>query len=364
MMLPPRPALGCIALSLMLGIALVVVIALSMPAPPAAQSPTLDAPVARLRADGGAALYALRADAARAGWTFEAHQRAAALYDSLGDPHAAAAHREAALALRPGDRETVRALAVYAVRAEDWARAVEALDGYLAVAPDDAWANAWLGMLRAPYQPAAALVALDAALARGGGIADFERALLESVRDTLAALPPGDLSAALRVGITLVEQRQWPLAERAFRLAAALGGSDAEALAYLGLARAMQGKPGEAALTRALQLDGLNPQVLFLAALYAQALGDGEAAIRALLEAAALSPDDPAISAALGRALAVNGLVTDAEIWLTYAVEQSGDDPQYAAMLAEFEGEYAGLLDVAGALVATPDLAPTAPGPR
>lgn len=299
-------------------------------------------------------LYHLRADAARMGWTFETHHRAAEFYIALGDPGTAAAHWEAALAERPDDPGTLRQLAAHAIKAETWSRAVDLLETYIPYAPDDGWANTWLGVLYAPYNSTVALTALEKALTSSALPSGFDHETLVALRDTLAALPPGDLSGPLNVGIVLADHDQWSLAERAFRVAVAVGGGEAEALAYQGLALVMEGKSGAAQVRRALELGVDDAKVLYVAALYAQALNDGTGSIGALMAAATLHPDDPAMSAMIGQAFLINGLYTEAEQWLRYAVEQSGDDPAYVTMLEDFTQQYGPMLDAAMRIVSPP----------
>lgn len=297
-------------------------------------------------------LYHLRADAARVGWTFETHNRAAEFYVALGDPQTAAAHWEAALAERPDDPATLRQLAAYALTAERWDTAVDRLEAYIPYAPDDAWANTWLGVLYAPYNSTVAISALEKALNADSLPSGFDAETLTALRDILAALPSGDLSGPLQVGVVLIDHELWSLAERAFRVAVAVGEGEAEALAYQGLARTMQGKSGAAQIKRALALGADDAKVLYVAALYAQALNDGTGTLDALMTAATLHPDDPAFSALIGQAFLINGLYSEADVWLRYAVEQSGNDPNYVTMLEAFRLDYAPRLDAVEQLLA------------
>jgi tetratricopeptide (TPR) repeat protein len=303
-------------------------------------------------------LYRLRAETARTGWTFDAHRRAADFYVALGDPQTAAAHWEAALLERPEDAPTLRLLADYALAAEQWGQAVDLLEVYIRQVPGDTWGNTWLGVLYAPYNSIVAISWLENALRAESLPTGFDRETLQLLLDTLKALPPGDLSGALQVGIVLAEHDQWALAERAFRVAVAVGGGEAESLAYQGLARTMQGKPGAAYIKRALELGSDDAKVLYVVALYAQVINDGTATIDALMSAASLNPNDPALSAAIGQAFLINGLYNEAGEWLEYAVVQSNNDPKYVTMLEAFNLEYGPLFEAAAEALAAPTATP------
>lgn len=277
-------------------------------------------------------LYFLEYTALTSGWTSEALASAAQSYRLIDDLTLAAVHYERALLLDPqwtGRADAMRSLAEIYLEQGDWARAYDVLQSLSAAAPSN-WVFFQLALIAAPVDPEAALAFLERT-------ADpVYQSLLSDLR---AALTEGALSP-LRVGVLLLNRDLLPHAEHAFAIAAE-SASDSEtialALAYGALARDRQGKPSGEWMARAVALNPTDFMVRYLQGLHLRHIGDDRGSLNALIAAAALNPQEPALFAELGTAYRLVGDMTSAERWLREAVRLSDDDPRFVEMLMDFQ---------------------------
>ncbi len=290
------------------------------------------------------ALYHVEALAARAGWTPDLHKQAGDLWHTLGDTDQALFHWQQAAA-ETGDPVLLRTLAEGYMAARRWGAAADSLQQLVAQQPENTWANFHLGMLRAPYDRAqaephlrqAALDPLYNEPARAVRVALIEN------RDLFTFDP---VQQPMLVGLTMIEQSLWDYAALAFEEADALSRSLAgqpfpEALAYLSLAQDRQGSDGSDAIFAAVQLSPNDPQIRFLLGLHRRHTGDYGGSLNAMIQAASLAPESPALYAELGTAYRLIGELDEAERWFQTAVDLSGNDPEFERLLALFYAEEA-----------------------
>lgn len=269
------------------------------------------------------ALYRIESEAAREGWTPEHHVQAGDLRRELGDLTGAVAHWEAA-----GGQ--VDRLAMAYLTLQRWPEAVLALMQQAERDPDSAWLNYQLGIILAGVNPMAAEPYLRAVLRTP----DYAPVAVELL-DAIQAEP----LVNMRVGMVLAAHHLWPQAELAFTQAAALDYPYPEAMAYVALARRVQGKPAETWMVQALALGADVPQVYYLYGLHLRANGLYEESLDALRVAVRLDPQNPAYYAEMGTAYRLLFDYTQAEYWLRVALAVSDEDPVFQTMLASFYAE-------------------------
>ena len=249
------------------------------------------------------ALYQLDSQAASGGWTSDRLRLAGDLWRSMGDLSRAVAYWEAAAP----DAALLRDRAQAYLDLQRWSDADDALDHLLKILPQDStdrpWAQFQLGLIRAAYNPAQAL--------------DLLRAAEPTYGAQVTNLLPPLMGAAdsTQVGIVLAKNDLWSYAELAFSQSA-----DPLAFAYRGLARDMQGKDGAQQIATAVALAPQNSQVRFLQGLHLRLAYDYPGSLRAIVQAVALDPENPALYAELGKANQLIGDLTTAEHWLKFAV--------------------------------------------
>ena len=327
---------------------------LSACAPAAEILPTPSASIDEVQRRGQPlqALYLLEAQASAVGWTPALARQAGDLWQAAGDPARALDFWQLAGSGASNDVVLARRLAQGAIELHRWTEAADALDHLLALAPDDAWAQLQLGLIRAAFDADAATTHLRAAMAEPG-YQPLALALINALRDG-AELPDG-----MAAGLMLAKLEQWPFAELAFRHAAAVAAPYPQALAYAALARDRQGKPADAWIDDAVSLAPDDALVRYLHGLHLRASGDNLASLEALALAVALDPENPAYHAELGSAYRLLGDLAQAEYWLDSAVRVSNDDPRFAELLALFYADEAdhlteegvdALAEMAGAL--------------
>ncbi len=135
-------------------------------------------------------------------------------------------------------------------------------------------------------------------------------------------------------GLGLVEE--WGLAARAFRSAAALDPSNAEAWAWLGEVEGQLGQDGKADLDRAAALAPIEPLIHEMLGLYWRRDGDLSQALKEYTQAAQLEPANPAWQAALGDLFTQSGdLVSALNAYVT-AANLATNDPTYLRLLSTF----------------------------
>jgi tetratricopeptide (TPR) repeat protein len=269
-------------------------------------------------------LYQLEAQAARDGWTPERLREAGDLWREAGDLTRAVAYWEAVTPDAPLLRDRAQAY----IELGRWANAADALDQLLIFLPpnhsDRPWAQFQLGLIRASYDPAAAMELLRAAEPTYGA----------SVTNLLPLL--AGLREPTQVGVALAKVDQWAYAELAFSMSA-----EPLAAAYRGLARDMQGKDGKRWIEVALALAPENPQVRFLQGLHLRLTYDYAGSLQAMIQAVALDSENPALYAELGRAYQLSGDLLTAERWLQFAVSLNA---QFQPVLDSFYNDEANTL--------------------
>ncbi|PJF27923.1 MAG: hypothetical protein CUN53_02260, partial [Phototrophicales bacterium] len=266
------------------------------------------------------------------GWTADSLAAAAQSYRLIGDLTQASIHYERALSLDlewVGRASAMQSLAEIYLERADWARAFDILQSLSAAAPSP-WGFFQLGLIAAPVDPTAGLRYLQQA-----DDSVYLR-LLAELRPVLT----GDQVSPLRIGVILLNHDLLPYAEHAFTIAAETAidsETTALAFAYGALARDRQGKPGGDWIARAVALSPNNFMVRYLQGLHLRHIGDERASLNALIAAAALNPQDPALFAELGTAYRLVGDMTSAERWLREAVRLSNNDPRFVALLTDFQ---------------------------
>jgi len=281
------------------------------------------------------ALYQIEALSAQTGWTHELQRQTGDLWREVGDLARAVPYWQAASNALPDDTELVRQLAEAYITLQRWPDAADALDRLLALTPDDTWARYQLGLIRAPFDPHTAATQLQL-VAESPVFGDQARTVLVVVLDN-----PDDVLISMRVGVAFADLELWPYAELAFRHAADIGQPFPEALAYVGLARDLQGKDGSTWIEQALALAPQNPQVLYLDGLHLRAEESYQHSLDRLIQAASLEPENPAFLAELGTAYRLLNDLPSAEYWLKTAAAISGGEPRFQELLAKFYADEA-----------------------
>ncbi len=248
----------------------------------------------------------------------------------------------------------------------DWAAAGAALEGLLALRPDDAASRYRLALLLAAEDPGAARAPLEQAAALDPALEAPAQALLQSLR--VAGRCPDPACALVESGRGLAGLEEWSLAARAFERAASLRPDYAEAWAFLG--EALQHLPApaasqrEAALTaliKALELDPDSVSTYLLLSLYWQRQGHYGRGLDYARQAAELDPLSPAAVSESGACLARTGDLPAALEAYRRAAALAPRDPAYLRLLAAFTLEYdhqvreAGLPAARRAVLLNPD---------
>jgi tetratricopeptide (TPR) repeat protein len=272
------------------------------------------------------AAYRNAAGAQAAGWDAERLRVSGDLWREAGYLTEAAADWEAALLLDPQNVGLARDLALVYLERERWHQALSALDRLLALTPEDTWARLQRGLIHTARNSEAALADLRAAAAEPA-YAALTGALIAAVTDAAEAD-----DGAVRVGLALADADLWPQAELAFERAWS-DTTSARVAAYLGWSRDRQVKDGSAMIARAAATAPQDAQVRYLQALHLRHVGDFAASLRAMIQAVALDANSPLLYAELGAAYQLTGDVISAEHWLARAVEFSGGDPRFQALL-------------------------------
>lgn len=267
-------------------------------------------------------------------------------YLALGNEEAALAHWSA-VALVSDDLALWRELAARFQQRGDWSAARQALESILRLSPQDPAAHYALGVLLAPYHARQAYEHLTFAV-DDPQFGEGARAL----RSAIAAAQSGSPAyQSAQVGIALASLEYWPQAEQAFSMAVALNSGYAETWAYLGLARAQQGKEALTAFERALALAPDDPLVVYLHGLMWRAGGDYVRSRLELAEAQRLAPQNPAFAAELGTAYRLEGNYSLAEYWLQMATALAPGELEFLKLLALFYADEGFNLDGSGLAV-------------
>lgn len=157
---------------------------------------------------------------------------------------------------------------------------------------------------------------------------------------------------AARTGQLLAVQGDWALAGAAWTRAVDLEPEFPQAQAYLGMAMGKTGADGLPPLLLASAEAPDDPVIRALLGQYLLSIGDPAAAERQLDYAHRLDPENPAIAANFGAALAQNGRLDEAASAYLQAAAQDPQDPAFWLLLAEFALRYDYQVDSIGLVAA------------
>jgi tetratricopeptide (TPR) repeat protein len=281
-----------------------------------------------------AAVGHLKAAAALDGWTAARRIALGDAYTGLGDTTSAVDQWEQALADQPGDDALLARLANSYEALGRYPDALRVLRDLVGLRPGDSAARYRLALVSAAAEPESAMSALSLA----GDLAPELKPALQPIIDSVqTGAEAGDRAYTFGlVGYSLIQLKEWGLAEFALTTAVTLNPSYADAHAYLGLAQDMGGKDGQSAYETAVALAPESAMAQYLLGLHWRRQGDSQAALPYLKAAEALDSKNPALAAELGGAYAALGDLTAAEAWLTQAVSLDSQNAEFWLLLARF----------------------------
>ncbi len=227
------------------------------------------------------------------------------LYWKQNEPSLALARWQEALNHLGPSAQIYTRLALAYRHLENWSGEQEALQRWIELKGDDAYAHYRLGLLLLSEDPdrAAAELALAALL---------DRRLEPAVVSLSAALSaarsierPSERHLLLARALGAV--KEWKLALRLFERAVQEDPQNGEALAWLAEARQQMGQPLQDELDRAKRLAPRSPTVHLLRGLHALRNGQNAQAVIEFRQASELQPHEAAIWIALGEAYAQLG---------------------------------------------------------
>ncbi len=271
--------------------------------------------------------YRVRWEATQTGWTPERHIQAGNLLSQMGDLRGAAIHWGAA---NPTDEATLQRLSNAYIALQQWRSATDSLRALLTITPDSAFAHYYLGLILAPSDPIQAAQHLDRVNQPPSFAQTAALVLVEITQN------PADPALGVRVGRALLLQNEHALAERAFRHASDWNMTDALSLAYIGLARELQGMDGQAWIDSALAQAPDSGGVHYVHGLYLRESGADDLSRDAFAQAVQLNPQEPAYYAELGTTYQRLGDLSTAAYWLNYAVQIAESAGPYVRRLARF----------------------------
>jgi tetratricopeptide (TPR) repeat protein len=284
------------------------------------------------------AVERLQSAAALDGWTPARRVALGDAYLGLGDRASALAQWELALEDLPEDDGLLARLANSYEAEGRYADAIATLNALARVRVGDPAVPYRLALLTAVTAPADALARLTRVADLSPDLAPQAQAIRRAIEAGLAA---GDEAYTFgRVGLALIQFKEWGLAELALRRAAALNPEYADAQAYLGFALDMQGQDGRAAYEAALNLAPDSPLPKYFLGLYWRRHGEAGTALNFLQEAQALDPENPALAAEVGETYAVLRDLPNAEVWFTEAVRLAPENADFWLLLARFYVEH------------------------
>jgi tetratricopeptide (TPR) repeat protein len=248
----------------------------------------------------------------------------------LGDWASAVGEWLRALALAPEDPRAYVALGRASIALAQFDRAENYLSQALQLQPspqDSATARALLGRLWIGKRPDLA-----------------EEAFREAGDDDMLAVlyavdaEPSPARQALLLGIAFLQRNELTLARHHFERAVSLAPGDAEPLAYLAHTLDQQGETVAARdlLERALELNGDSTLAHYFLGTHHRLVGNSEDAQAALWQALLDDPDNAALRAEMGGALADQGDYLAAEEWYLGAVSSAPEEVDFHFMLVHF----------------------------
>jgi len=286
-------------------------------------------PIARNRAQERLhqAVYHIQSQAQQSGWTDDLNLMAGDIYAQMGDIPRMVAYWERANLVDDG---RLSLLADGYIQLADWAGAVDTLQRFMVINPQNDWARWHLSAILAPTDNLRAQTLLFALPPDSDYSIFAERILPILATDA----PPHD--KALQVGLVLAYSDQWHLAEIAFRQVALLTPNSGMGLAYVGLARYMQGKTADNWLAQAVQIEPENDQIQYVYGIYLRGMGQLNASLQAFGNAINQMPSNPAYYVELGMTYHALNDTAQAEYWLQFATEISGGSQAIQDILDNF----------------------------
>ncbi len=226
----------------------------------------------------------------------------------------------------------LRMLAQAHMAEHQWGDARLVWQELLSLAPDDAEAHFYVGLLLMPDSAEQARhhlieAAADAAYADPATQMLRTLDLYESASAT---------NAYTRLGITLVTLEEWPLAERMLDRALDKNAINPLALAYLGYTRDRQGGDGLEDIERALAMSPNDPMIHYVLGLHWRHHDRADAALESFRRAYWLSPDNPALAVEVAISLQAIGDLPGAEQWYWVAVQLAPEEMRWQTVLGEF----------------------------
>lgn len=266
-------------------------------------------------------------------------------YQQLDDhPAAQSAWRAALNQGAPAQEVFNRLLTIHRAEA-DYAAIIADLQALTALNPADGELRYLLGLYLATQDPEAAMAHLAQAAEINRNLKPKAEALLGAI--TSARRAEDVAYTFLEVGRALAALGEWELAEEAFLQAAEQRPDYADAWAYLGEARQQNLAKGEALaeqglaeLDRALSLDSRSLAANTFMALYWQRRAEYAKALEVMQAITRIYPDNSALQAELGRALALTGDLSGALQAYQRAATLAPRDPDYWRLLADFSARH------------------------
>ena len=230
---------------------------------------------------------------------------------------------------------------------QDWDAAAALLSELAQLNADDAAARYRLGLVLALSDPPQALTHLDEA-AQLEHVLGNQIAPVKSLLANQSSYDPAFFKGQL--GILYVELEEWSLAEAAFAQAIAFNPAYGEAMAYLGYARAQQGRVQEAlpALQQAAAISPESPAVHYLTGLYWKQRQSWLEARAAFERAYDIDITNPGLAVEIANTHRAENTALWAEIWLLEALRLAEDDERILIALAQFYVDDEYLVETAG----------------
>ncbi len=227
------------------------------------------------------------------------------LYWEQNEPSLAIACWQEALAhLGPSARFYMRLALAYR-HLENWSKEQEALEKWIEIKGDDAYAHYRLGLLFLTEDPSRAAAELALAASLDPRLVSAETSLSAALSAARAFERQSERHILLGRALGAVEE--WKLALRLFERAAQEDPQNGEALAWLAEARQHLGQPLQDELEQAKRLAPRSPTVHLLRGLHALRNGKNAQAVIEFRQASELQPREAAIWIALGEAYAQLG---------------------------------------------------------
>ena len=274
-------------------------------------------------------LYHIEQQALQSGWTSDLYRQAGDVWWNMGDISRAIPYWSGALEAID-DADLLRTVANSYINLGQWTQARLTLEKLLDIKPNDEWSNYQLGMILAPFNPIKSMLFFDSVPLDS----PFSQIII-AVRNELR-IEPEDPLISLRVGLTLINFRQWEYAELALQHASDISYPNPQALAYLGWVKSIQGKDGSLWIEQASILAPQDPEVWYLRGLHFRARADYVQSLDSIAQSVRLAPNNAGLYAELGTGFRLIGDLEQAEHWLDYAVSASANTPEYQQILENF----------------------------